>query len=396
MIIRHRALRAAFALGVALATSHCVTVRRPAVAAAPEAQKPSWQALQKRVCEEARHVDAVDLLQAYAEAWEQQDPPPADGPQAGLSCALPMALQDYLGAANLAQQAQFSRAAAVLEKAQENPMPQAWRAAIALRQAWVALHQNDVATTRQYLDTARQADPQRVDVNLVYAQAMIADHAYSAAIDQLRAIMRQHPSIQDLGRAHALLQRAVREAEPPMSVQAQQMAQALMQAAEQAEAQARDDGHAAAGPEVRQELLRHAMAVADAAPHPRVHTLAGLIALKVGDVPRGLRLLDAALAANSLDPDPSRILAGFYLAQNSPWEAFHHLQVASVSDPFDIELQHVMVPVALRLGDVKTALASLQRLQVLQPDNAANARSLSDAQRVWTDMQAVGESKRVF
>ena len=394
MTTRHRSLRFTLALATALATSHCVTVQRPVVAVAAEAQKPSWQTLQKRVCEEVMHVGAIDLLQAFTEAWEQQDPPPTDGPQAGLSCGLPPALQDYLGAASLAQQAQFRRAAATLEKAQENPMPQAWRAAIALRQAWVALHQNDVEAARQYLDTAQQADPQRVDVHLVYAQAMIADHAYAAAIERLRFITRQHPSIQDLGRAHALLQRAVREAEPPMSVQAQQMAQALMQAAEQAEAQAHQDGQAIAAPEMRQELLRHALAVADAAPHPRVHTLAGLIALKVGDVPRGLRLLDAARAANSLDPDPARILAGFYLAQNSPWEAFHYLRVASVSDPFDIELQHVMVPVALRLGDVKTALASLQRLQVLQPDNAANARSLREAQRIWSDMQAVGEVKR--
>ena len=102
-----------------------------------------------------------------------------------------------------------------------------------------------------------------------------------------------------------------------------------------------------------------------------------------------MRLLDAALAANRLDPDPSRILAGFYLAQNSLWEAFHHLQVASVSDPFDIELQHVIVPVAMRLGDVKSALVSLERLQVLQPDNPDNTRSLRDTRRVWRDMQAV-------
>ncbi len=389
MSIQPYAWRVCLLVGATLATIDCVTVQRPVVAVAPPAQKPTWQALQKRVCEEVRHVDAVDLLQAYAEAWEQQDPPPTDGPQVGLSCTLPAALQDYLGAASLAHQAHFRRAAAVLERAQENPMPAGWRAAIALRQAWVALHQNDIATARQYLDLAQEAAPQRVDINLVYAQAMIADHAYPAAIDHLRAIMLQHPSEQDLGRAHTLLQRAVREAEPAMSLQAQQMAQALMQAAEQAEAQARNDGHATAGPEVRQELLRHAMAVADAAPHPRVHTLAGLIALKVGDVPRGLRLLNTALAANSLDPDPSRILAGFYLAQNSPWEAYRHLQMASVSDPFDIELQHVMVPVALRLGDVKAALASLERLQILQPDTPANTRSLREMQRVWHDMQAV-------
>ena len=82
MTPRHLVLRATLLVSVAWASTHCVSVQRPIVAAAPQTPPPSWPDLQKRVCAEVQHVDAVDLLQAYAEAWEQQDPP-ARGRSAG-------------------------------------------------------------------------------------------------------------------------------------------------------------------------------------------------------------------------------------------------------------------------------------------------------------------------
>ncbi len=282
------------------------------------------------------------------------------------TCGLPTGVVAYLdglaagarGDAAAAEQ-HFLRARALLGPEVEAEL--AYRRGL----AWLAVGQAPLA--RDPLERAAALAPERVDARLALAQAQSEQGEPSTAATTLAGILAVSPTQAELARARRILAAAVRRAEPPLAGAAEEELARLLAKLERGEV---SDGELAA-----------ATALARSHAHPRVLTVAGLVAWRRGMEREATQLLAEAARLNPLDGEPQRVLgAAHYTAQRSR-ETLAPLKESLRRNPFDSEVARMLAASATTEGDVETAAAAYRRLTVLEPSVAEHHLWLARSER---------------
>ena len=333
------------------------------------------EALCEALAQDTAAGDAAELLRTSLEIWEALGRPHMP-PQTLTRCPLPAPLQTLGDALVASAMANWQRAADLLAQAaaQASASPGPWRAEVAMRQALVAMHTGQSRAVDTHLRTATAATPQVPEVHLFAAHTRLHLQDPRGAVDALRPLLHLAPTAVDLGRARLLVQQAVDAAAPPPSPADLAAAEELMQTLQ-------------ADP-IDPEELAHARLLVSAAPHPRVFTLAGLLALRLGATAQGMDWLEHAQAQNPLDAAAPRIVAGHYVAQRDTPGAIMALHAAWHANPFDAELAAELARQEKKSGDLQGAAKTLATLQVLEPQVPEHAQAYAEVQAQLKDRAA--------
>lgn len=333
------------------------------------------EALCEALAEDPGAPDAAELLRVSLELWEALGRPDSP-PEPLASCPLPQPLRTLGDGLVASAMANWQRAdevlAAAAEQAAESPPP--WRAEVAMRRALVATHIGQSRAAEEHLLTAARATPDSPEVHLFAAHTQLRLGNPVGTVEALRGMLRAAPSPADLGRARILLRQAADAAAPAPSPADLAAAQELMQTLQ--------------SDPIDADELPHARLLVSAAPHPRVLTLAGLLALRLGATAQGIDWLERAQAQNPLDPDPPRIVAGHYVAASDAATAVIALHTAAEANPFDAELAAELARQEQKAGDWVGAAKTLEALLVLEPHVARHSEAYAQVQAQLRDRAA--------
>ncbi|MBI3179563.1 MAG: tetratricopeptide repeat protein [Deltaproteobacteria bacterium] len=240
-------------------------------------------------------------------------------------------------------------------------------AELAYRRGLVWLAAGNASAAREPLERAAALAPERVDARLALAQAQVELGEAQAAVATLGGILAVSPVPAELARARRILAAAVRRAEPPLAGEAEQDLTRLLAALERGEA---NDGD-----------LARATALARSHVHPRVLTVAGLVAWRRGLEREATRLLNEAAALNPLDGEAQRVLGAAHYTAQRPRDALAPLKEALRRNPFDAEVARMLAAAATTEGDLEAAAAAYRRLTVLEPSVAEHHLWLARTER---------------
>lgn len=305
-----------------------------------------------------------DLTQArnWVEAWVHLDAPGT--PQMSLGCTLPPVTFYYaegMVQASLGHYAEADAAFASADAAAREsgvaadgsvPALRAQRAEILYRRGLAALQGKAHQRALEHLNHAAGLAPGRAAIRLGIAHARLLREEYNLVAGELEGMLRLGPSPQELERGRSLLAQAVARSQPPL--------------AEGLAAEVKETLGALDRAELSRERALTMLALAKEAPHPRVLTVAGMVALRMGLPQDAARYLQEAARLNPVDPDPLRILAVSRGAADRALEALEPLRGALRRDPLDLELTRLAARAAQDAGDRALALWAYQRLTVLE------------------------------
>ncbi len=339
------------ALLTACATSSTTVLERAATAQRQGDLPGAYAALADASC---GGDPSLEVARQLVELWDELGRPATPTARLHGCNAAPVVLL-YVDGLTLAVKGEHAAAAAQLERAEalapaELELP--------YRRALVLIAAGDGAAAGAQLERLVAHAPARVDLRLALAQAQVARQSPSDAVTTLRGVLRLRPSAAELRKARAVLNHAVRAAEPPLAEASAALLKSLLGALERGEARA--------------DTLEQARALWRETGHPRALTVTGLLSLKAGSRVEAHEQLAEAAALLPLDPDPVRALGISLHAAERPLEALPYLKDAVARDPFDGEAARMLASAALARGDVSLARDAYEQLTVLEPTNVEN------------------------
>ncbi|NBC32082.1 MAG: PEP-CTERM system TPR-repeat protein PrsT [Alphaproteobacteria bacterium] len=267
-------------------------------------------------------------------------------------------------------------------------------------QGELALREGDAAAARETFRRAQDNDTPRLDARLGNARALLVEGDYDEAARELEGILSSAP-----GSVYAAFLRAVAAFETDDYALAQRLSEAVLQATPDNVPALLIAGASAFGQERNEVALRHltrALALDDDNPAVRrllaatqmrlgqfdaaaetfgpqveelgedanLMTMAGLAALRSGDVAGGIRLLDEAVARDPEDPLARTRLGLLQLAGGETEVAIEQLEAALARNP-DLPQAKILLTLALiRNGDYDRAISEARALQDRFPEQA--------------------------
>jgi len=240
-------------------------------------------------------------------------------------------------------------------------------AEVAYRRGVLALNGGLAGDAVVHLERAAGFEAGRVDVRLALAQALVDLERAGEAVAGLRGILPLEPTRAELERARKVLRHAVRSAEPTLPDGVESVLLDILGELE--------GGTPSAAAQAR------AQALAEAAPHPRVLKVAGLVALHRGLEEEARTRLLVAAEANPLDPEPWRIIGSALFAGERANEALAPLREAWARDPFDVDVARMLARVTIATGDHQVARDAYHALTVLEPRVAEHHLWLARSER---------------
>lgn len=312
---------------------------------------------------------SVRLARAWADAWDVAGRPKA--PQTQLDLCLqghPLGAIAQAAAADtsgLWKEAESLCAKALADKTYQAPIPEALRGELWRRQAAAASHQGLEQRALTLLQRGLADAPGAAELYLATARAQLALGAPHAAHSVLLPLLELPENVDPalLRQARMLIDSARDLAAPPLTPQETAENKeliALMQTASE------DDDDVA-----------HVRDVAATTPQPRLWPPCALVLLKGPDPGLGRALLVKAEKALPLDPDPSRLLAVYYLSGTDFNGALPPLLRAVQRQPFDPEAQVMLASVATRTAQWHVAEKAYSALIRLEPDKTTHKESLA-------------------
>jgi len=369
---RLRLLAARLAAGpAACAGSETLTLAQQAGKLQREGKQPeAYAAYGAALCAEPSSLAlALELVQA----WDALGQP--GSPRAQLDdCPLDGATAAYLDGLADAAGGHTTEAEARLAEAEEATSDKARKAEIAYRRGIVAVRDEVFDEALASFERAAGWAPERVDIRLGMAKARLGLGQYAAVIDELRGMLSISPSPDDIQRGLQLVDATVRAAEPPLPEGIAADLEDLLSAIDR--------------PQLDRPSMLRALDLGNELQHPRVLTVAGLAALRLGAESEGTKLLERAAALSPLDPDPPRFLGIYHYAAQRMAEALPYLRQAHQRNPLDDDVAQRLAEAATATGDHETARESYRALVILDPKIAEYRLRLARAERQLGDLDA--------
>jgi tetratricopeptide (TPR) repeat protein len=204
-------------------------------------------------------------------------------------CALPVYARGYLEGLAAAAEEEWAGAAAGLRRAEATAPDDATRAEIAYRLGLVLLEQDQIDDAILTLQRAAGLAPLRPDVRLGLAQAQARARLFAECVDTLRGVVAIPMRATELERARRILRNAVRAAEDPLP---EGMRVELTELLTVSERGVVDEAHLTRARELMSEQR-----------HASILMVAGVLAMRAGDVASGAVWLNEATSAAPLDAD---------------------------------------------------------------------------------------------
>lgn len=312
----------------------------------------AYAAFTEVIC--SRELQNLELLRQFVAVWDALGRPGRPGVRL-TECGLQAIHRDYLEGLTAAVNGRHADAARHFRRARADAAGPR-KAELSFREGRAWLRAGTLDAAGNALQQAESWAPARADIRIERARWLIARGQLSRAARKLQTVLGLEPTPELLEQARQVLHTAVRRAEEPLTARIErQLSTWLTQVS---------------SGEVSEPVLLQVLALADRRPHPRILTVAGMMALQRGAREEGRELLLRAAEMNPLDPDPLRTLGIALHAAEQEAEAVEHLHAALKRDPFDVAVAQRLAEAANAMGEYGMARDAYRSMTVLQPQNS--------------------------
>lgn len=294
---------------------------------------------------------ARDVLAAWVELGR-----PGDPAQIVSQCQLLPVIGSYLEGMARGSSGEATAADAAFAQAAAATQEPTLLADILKRRALLALQTGDAAAALAFSQQATGHAPERADLRIVRARARLRIGELDRVVPELLAILVLNPAASHLQQAREVIGELARRSEEPLP---EGVAQSVSKTLGELER-----------PELEREMLLQTIALSATYEHPRVLTVAGMAALRIGATDEARRLLELAGRLNPYDPVALRTLGSALFLTKRQRESLAPLMQAVKRDPFHVETQTQLAEAAMHAKDWQTARDSYRHLVVLEPKNA--------------------------